>query len=149
MDPFTIMMFASAGLGAFGQIMGGKNQKFAAEMDAYNAETEAILVRAQGIEQGNLLAEEFKETMSSANALFMGAMGRDLSDRSLEAYKNKEMYTLGKDIDNTSLMSSLEELKLKQQAASDRLRGKNAMMSATIGATRTLLKAGLDYGDVK
>jgi hypothetical protein len=149
MDPFTLALMAgSTALGIGGQIIGARGQKDAAELNAFNIETESLLVKAQGLDQGNRLRQSFKETMASAEAIF-AAFGRDASDPSVQAYKKKEMYTLGKDISDISMMTTLNQLKLKQQASDERLRGKQAMTAGYLGAGRSLLKFGMDYQDLK
>lgn len=149
MDPITLALMAgSTLLGVGGQLIAGKGAKDAAELNAYNIETESVLVRAQGLDQGNRLRESFKETMASSEAIF-AAFGRDVSDPSMQAYKKKEMYILGKDISDVSMMTTLNQLKLKQQAVDERIRGKQAMTAAYLGAAKTLIKFGSDYQDLK
>lgn len=150
MDPFSLALMAgSTLLGVGGQLMAGRGAKEAAELNAFNMESESLLVKAQGVDQANRIADEFKQTMSSANAFFMGAAGRDVSDPSFQAYKKREMYVLGKDISDISMMTTLNQLKLKQQQADERRRGREAMTQSYLGAGRTLLKFGMDYQDLK
>jgi hypothetical protein len=149
MGPITLALMAgSTLLSVGGQIIAGKGAKDAAALNAYNIETESLLVKAQGVDQGNRIRESFKETMASANATF-AAFGRDVSDPSAQAYRKKEMYTLGKDISDISMMTTLNQLKLKQQAIDERIRGKEAMTRAYLGSAKTLLKFGMDYQDLK
>ena len=149
MDPITLALMAGSTLMSVGgQLIAGKGAKDAAEQNDFNIETESLLVKAQGLDQGNRLRQSFKETMASAEAVF-AAFGRDVSDPSMQAYKKKEMYILGKDISDVSMMTTLNQLKLKQQSVDERMRGKQAMTAAYLGAGRSLLKFGMDYQDLK
>jgi hypothetical protein len=85
--------------------------------------------------------------MSAADAAFYAA-GRDI-DPSVEAFKRKEQKVFGEDISDLNLMTRLNELKLKQQGATERRVGKEAFIGSLLKATSTGLSAYSDYRDTR
>lgn len=143
----TLAMLASAGVSAAGSIYGGIAAKRTGELNAFSTKTESILAKAQGIQQANMRNTAFKEAMSAADAAFYAA-GRDI-DPSVEAFKRKEQKVFGEDISDLNLMTRLNELKLRQQGATERRVGKEAFIGSLLKATATGLSAYSDYRDTR
>lgn len=147
MNPFTLMMLASAGVSAAGSIFGGISAQQTGELNAFSMKTESILAKAQGVQQANMRNTAFKEAMSAADAAFYAA-GRDI-DPSIEAFKAKEQKVFGEDISDLALMTRLNELKLRQQGAAERRMGREALIGSLLKATSTGLTAYSDYRDTR
>ncbi len=149
MEPMTMMLVASSILKAGSSIFGGISQRKINELNAFNIETESVMVKAQGAEQANMRHQQFKESISASNALFAGAFGRDSSDMSVKAFMEKERKTVGQDVKSINVMTRLNELKLKVDAAGERRAGRQAQTAGFINGATSLLSGYNAYADTK
>ena len=125
-------------LSAYGQMQAGKLQARAAEIDAYNKETEAIQNQALATQQANARREEY-DLATSANIAQFSAMGRDIgSDRSVAAFLERQKEIVGKDIGRIGTQAQMENLGLKFAAAGDRFRGRAAYQASVYSAMATV-----------
>ena len=149
MDPFTIATIASTAFSAFGKIMAGNSAKRAAELDAYNIETEREFGKAQAIENRNSRIAEYNFNKSSNIATFAAA-GRDVgSDRSVRAFMEKQKEIVGKDLRVSSTMQIMQAGKATAQAAAVRAEGRAAKQSAMLGALTTVASGASQYYNVR
>ena len=137
----------SAGVSAMGAISVGAAAKKTSELTAFNIETESDLSRTQALQQSRIRNNEFKEALATADAFFMGVAGRDISDRSIEAYKRKELETTGDDISDIEMMSRLNQLKFKTEAFAERRRGREFYRASLFRAATTVASGYADYQD--
>lgn len=146
MEPATMMLLASASQ-AVGTLISGISAKNTAALNAFNIKTESILARAQAIQQSTLRNDQLKEAMATADALFMGAMGRDISDPSFQAMKRKELETTGEDISDIEMMSRLNQLKYKAEASAMKRKGRETLLASVLSAAGTAGSGYADYRD--
>lgn len=145
MEPMTMMAIAG-GISAFGSIIGGISAERTSRLNAFNTKTESIIARAQAIEQTNLRNEELQEALSVSNALFMGAYGRD--DRSMEAFQKREKRVSAEDVSSIEMMSYLNQLKAKGEAAGIKRKGRESLFAGIIEGASTGLQTYASYTDV-
>lgn len=125
-------------LSAYGQMQAGKLQARAAEIDAYNKETEAIQNQALATQQANARREEY-DLATSANIAQFAAMGRDIgSDKSVAAFLERQKEIVGKDIGRIGTQAQMENLGLRFAAAGDRFRGRAAYQASVYSAIGTI-----------
>ena len=149
MDPFTIAMLGSTALSAFGQLSAGQAQKEAAELDAFNIETDRELGKAQAIANSNNRLEAYRQNMSTNIASF-AASGRDIgADRSVSAFMQRQKEIVGKDLKSNATMALMEANKATSQANAVRAEGRAAKKSATIGALTSIASGAFQYYSVK
>jgi hypothetical protein len=149
MDPITIAMLATTALSAFGQLSSGQAAKKAAELDAFNIETDRELGKAQAIQNASTRLEVYKSNMSTNTASF-AASGRDVgADRSVSAFNQRQKEIVGKDLKSNATMGLIEANKATAQAGAVRTEGRAAKQSATIGALTSIASGAFQYYDVK
>ena len=118
--------------------MAGKAARDAARLTAYNIETEKIANSAMAAQQANARREEY-ELATSANLAQFAAQGRDIgSDRSVQAFLERQKEIVGKDIGRIGTQVQMENLKLGSEAAQERLRGSTAYTSSVFSAIGTI-----------
>lgn len=129
---------AFAAISAGGQLMAGKASRDAARLTAYNIETEKIANSAMATQQANARREEY-DLATSANLAQFAAQGRDIgSDRSVQAFLERQKEIVGKDIGRLGTQVQMENLKLGSEAAQERLRGSTAYTSSVFSAIGTI-----------
>mgnify|MGYP000583783720 CR=1 FL=1 len=129
---------AFAAISAGGQLMAGKASRDAARLTAYNIETEKIANSAMATQQANARREEY-DLATSANLAQFAAQGRDIgSDRSVQAFLERQKEIVGKDIGRIGTQVQMENLKLGSEAAQERLRGSTAYTSSVFSAIGTI-----------
>jgi len=149
MDPVTMALIGSTVMSAFGQIATGKAQQEASKLNAFNVETDEVRNKIQTLQNSRNRREQYIANSSTNNTMF-SAMGRDIgSDRSVEAFFKKQKETTGEDLYNITYMGEAKGAKLKQQATAQRIEGRAAMQSATIGALTTLASGYYEYETIK
>lgn len=149
MDPITMALIGSTAMSAFGQIAAGKARQETSKLNAFNVETDEIRNKIQTLQNSRNRREQYIANSSTNNTMF-SAMGRDIgSDRSVEAFLKKQKETIGEDLYNIAYMGEAKSAKLKQQATAERIEGRAAMQSATIGALTTLASGYYEYETIK
>lgn len=146
-DPFTIFSIVSSVAGGFGQMK-------AAELEAYNLETQAISQRAQdemqkaeAKQRATARVEEWQAATSTNIAQF--SMTRDIgSDRSVQAFLEKQKETVGKDISRLGRQSQMQSMQAKGQAAAERRAGRDAFIGSLFSAAGTYQKGLMIQNDL-
>lgn len=163
MDLISAAVLGSSVFSAFGQIAGGRAARQQAELNAYgaminayNIETERELSRVQALQRHNDRLEQYRSNLSANIATFY-ATGRDVeSDRSIQAFLDKQKEVAVDDAARSDFMAMMEQMKLTSQAAGERARGyglraegRAAQQSAVIGAFTTLAGGLYRYDQVR
>lgn len=139
----------STGISAYGQMQAGKATAQAAMTDAYNMETEAIQNQTLAIQQANARREEY-DLATSANIAQFSAQGRDIgSDRSVQAFLERQKEIVGKDIGRIQTQTQMENLKMRGAAAGERLRGYTARRASIYSAVGTVAQGLYQYSQSK
>ncbi len=147
--PFAALMLGSQGVSALGSIMGGMAQKSAAELNAFNIETEKELGKAQALQQHNNRLEVYRSNLSSNIASF-AAQGRDVgADRSVAAFLDRQQEIATDDTANSDFMAMMQGMKADSQAAAVRAEGRAALSAGIINGFTTLAGGLNQYMQVK
>ena len=136
---------AFAAISAGGQLLAGRESKFAGEMTAYNMKSESIANQAMAIQQANARREEY-DLATAANLATFAAQGRDIgSDRSVAAFLERQKEIVGQDIGRIQTQSQMETLKMRSAALSERYAGETARRSSVFSAIGTIGQGIYDY----
>jgi hypothetical protein len=149
MSPFAIIALGSSVFSAFSQIQAGKAARAAAELNAYNLETERELGKAEAVDNNNRRMELYNSNLSASIAAF-STMGRDIGqDRSVKAFLQKQKEIVGKDVSAIDTMEYMQALKTTAQAAAVRTEGRAQQRSAMVGAFTTLAQGLYQFNQVR
>ena len=134
-------MIASAVFQAYGAIQAGKARKAEARMQRMQIEEQKKDAELIALQQGNARRRNLQDFLS-INQSITGVSGRDLSDRSLRALQERAVKESDETEDRARLQFLTEQRQRDLGIAVANMRGKNAMRSALISATSSLLTAG-------
>ena len=143
-------MFALIGLigsvvGAAGQMAAGQAAQRSAELNAFNIETDKIRSQTQARQRHNDRLEQYRSNLS-ANIAAFSAAGRDISDKSVQAFLEKQKEIASDDTRRSDFMGAAEAARLQQQANTSRVEGRAKRQAATIGAFTTLASGIANFG---
>lgn len=140
-------MIASAVFQAYGAIQAGKARKAEARMQRMQIEEQKKDAELIALQQGNARRRNLQDFLA-LNESITGVSGRDLSDRSLRALQERAVKESDETEDRARLQFLSEQRQRDLGIAVARMRGRNAMNSALISATSSLLTAGYKYQQV-
>lgn len=127
----------AAGFSAFSSIKSGKAQKEQAEANAQQLERDMELGRIEATQNALAMSQDYAQSVSS-NEAFFAFSGRDISDRSVRAFMERQEEIYSTDI---SRLASDTEMRAKSAAAmagAERKRGRNALTAGYLGAAQTI-----------
>jgi len=146
MDPVTIMAIAG-GVQTVGTILGGIGAQKASQLKSFDIKTESILSRTQALQQSRIRNNQTKEALSVVQGVFAAA-GRDV-DPSTKAFRKKELEVSGEDISDIEVMSFLNQLKYKSDAAATRRKGRESLFASILKAGSTAASTYSDFKDAE
>lgn len=136
-------------LSAMGQMQAGRAQRRAAELNAYNIETDRERSKAEARMRHNDRLELYRSNLS-ANIASFAASGRDIgADRSVAAFLERQKEIAASDTARSDFMGQAEAAKMTAQAAATRAEGRAAMTAARIGAFTSLANGIYRYNTIK
>lgn len=136
-------------ISAAGQAAAGRAAKEAADLDAFNIETQKVMSKAEAIQRHNDRLEQYRYN-TKANIAAFAATGRDVgSDRSVSAFLERQKEIATQDTARSDLMGWFEGMKLQQQATATRIEGRARQQAAMIGAFTTMAQGIADYQSTK
>jgi len=125
-------------ISGFGTIMAGAARNDQAQMDAFNTETERAEGEVLAMQQAAARRYEY-DIATQTNVAMFSASGRDIgSDRSVEAFFEKQKEIAAQDLSRIAENRQAEASARTREAAAYRVAGKNARRAS-------LLKAGGDF----
>lgn len=141
-----MMMLGNIAKGVFtiGQGIAAQRQ---AELDAFNVGTERVLAKASALMDTRVRDEALREALSANMNFFGGVLNREIT-ADLEASMQKDKDISGEDLDNITFMNRMNDLKLGQEAAAIRQKGKNTLLASVFDAAYTVGMGYADYKDV-
>lgn len=150
MEPITAsLLLGSSAVSALGSLISGSSAKRAAELNAYNIETETKLNQAEASQRASARMEEYRQATSANEATF-AAMGRDIgSDRSVKAFMDKQKETVGKDVGRVQNQAELQRLQGVSRAGAERTAGRAARTASLLNAAQTMTSGIYKYQDAK
>lgn len=146
---FQFLQLGGAVISAMGQMQAGRAQKRAAELNAYNIETDRERSKAEARMRHNDRLEQYRSNLS-ANIASFAASGRDIgTDRSVAAFLERQKEIAASDTARSDFMGAAEAAKMTAQAAATRAEGRAAMTAARIGAFTSLANGIYRYNQIK
>ena len=134
----------AAVIGGVGSIKSGQSQKKEAEANAQQMERDMELARVEAAQNALARTQDYAQSVSS-NEAFFAFSGRDVSDRSVRAFMQRQEEIYSTDI---SRLASDTEMRAKSAAArvgAERKRGRNALTAGYLGAATSFGEGIYDY----
>lgn len=145
MDPFIMMSILSAG----GQLMAGSAAQSAAQLNAFNMDTEKVLSETEALQRHNDRLDLYRSNLS-ANIASFAAKGRDVgADRSVGTFLQEQQNIATDDTARSDFMGMMQASKLQSQASAVRAEGRAAMTSALVGAFTTMYEGYTGYNQAR
>jgi len=149
MDPITMALLGSSALSVVGQISAGSAQRAASKLNAFQIKTDKTLNKAQASQQARARREEY-DLATSANIAAFAAAGRDVgSDRSVQAFLERQEELVGQDIGRIARQVSVQGMRSEMAAMAEKRRGQNAYVSSLFSAAGTAAQGIYQYQTVK
>jgi len=132
-----MIQLIAAGIGAVGQIAAGQAQKQASELNAFQIETDKEMNKVQALQASRARREEY-DLATSTNVAAFSAAGRDVgTDRSVEAFLERQKEVIAQDVGRIDQQTQFENMKASMAAMAERRRGRNALSAAMFSAVGT------------
>lgn len=145
----TMAMIASGALSVFGQISAGVAQREASKLNAFQIKTDQALNKTQAMQMSRARKEEY-DLATSANIAAFAAAGRDVgSDRSVQAFLERQESLVGEDIGRIARQQNMQGMKAEMAAMAEKRRGQNAYVSSLFSAAGTAAQGIYQYQTVK
>ena len=146
---FPLLMLASTAVSAAGQMAAGAAAKKAADLNAFNIETDRVRSQTEALQRHNDRLELYRSNLS-ANIAAFSAQGRDVGgDRSVAAFLERQKQIASDDTKRSDFMGAAQAAKMQQQATATRIEGRAQQQAATIGAFTSLASGLYRYNQVK
>ena len=142
---FQMIGLIGSVVGAAGQMAAGRAAQESAELNAFNIETDKVRSETEARQRHNDRLEQYRSNLS-ANIAAFSAAGRDISDRSVQAFLEKQKEIASDDTRRSDFMGAAEAARLQQQATASRVEGRAQRQAATIGAFTTLANGISNFG---
>ena len=145
----AVASLAASGVAAAGQVAAGRAAEEEAKLTAFNIGTEKEMNKIQAMQAAQARREEY-DLATSTNIAAFAAMGRDIgSDRSVQAFLERQKEILGQDVGRIQQQAQFENLSADMRASIERLRGANERRAANIRAAGTLIKGVSAYAQTR
>lgn len=136
----TTMLIAAA-LNAGGKILGGIGAKQEAELTQFQIGTQKQQNRVTAAQQARARREEY-DLATSANIAAFALQGRDITtDRSVEAFLEKQKETARQDTGRIARQTDIDDLRADMMAMAEGRRGRNALYASLFNAVGTIGEA--------
>jgi len=132
-----MMMIGSSAVSAVGQIAAGRAQQQASQLNAFQIETDKEMNKVQALQASRARREEY-DLATSTNVAAFSAAGRDVgTDRSVEAFLERQKEVIAQDVGRIDQQTQFENMKASMAAMAERRRGRNALTAAMFSAVGT------------
>jgi len=130
-------LIGSTVLSVFGQISAGQAQNEASELNAFQIQTDKEINKVQALQASRARREQY-DLATSTNVAAFSASGRDIgSDRSVEAFLERQKEVIAQDVGRIDQQTQFENMKASMAAMAERRRGRNALSAAMFSAIGT------------
>lgn len=123
----------------------GADARKAAELDAFNIETDKKRSKIEAMQRHNDRLEQYRNNTATNISTFGANLNR--ADASVETFLNRQKEIAFEDVRRSDLMGMFEQAKLQQQATATRIEGRARQQAANIRAFTTATNAIMDYGE--
>ncbi len=143
MSVFSALGLVSGLMQASAIAAAGRAQRAAAELDAFNTETDKVRSNVEALQRHNDRLEQYRNN-TSTNILTFGA-NLNREDASVRAFLDRQKTIAFEDIKRSDLMGVFEQAKIQQQATTLRVEGRAREQAANIKAFTTATGAVMDF----
>ncbi len=148
MDPITMAIFGSTAVSAYGSVKAGKAEKQQAQFNAAQMERDMELGRIEATQNATAMAQDYAMSVS-ANDAFFAFTGRDVSDRSVRAFMERQEEIYSTDISRLASDTNMRAQSVAAMAGAERQRGRNALTAGYLGAAQSIAGGIYQAGTVK
>ncbi len=133
----TILLISSLISGG-GQVLSGIGGKQETDLDAFNIKTQKRQNQVAAMQQARARMDEY-DLATSSNIAAFSAAGRDITtDRSVEAFLEKQKEVAAQDIGRIAKETSVEDLRADMMAMATKRQGRNALYASLFNAAGTV-----------
>ena len=125
----------------------GRAQRAAAELDAFNTETDKVRSKIESMQRHNDRLEQYRNNTAMNISTFGANLNR--ADASVETFLNRQKEIAFEDTRRSDLMGVFEQAKLQQQATTLRIEGRAREQAGNIRAFTTAMGAFMDFQKTK
>ena len=148
MDPITMAIFASSAVSAYGSVRAGKAAKQEAQFNAAQMERDMELGRIEATQNATAMAQDYAQSVSANDAFFAFA-GRDVTDRSVRAFMERQEEIYSTDISRLASDTNMRAQSVAAMAGAERQRGRNALTAGYLGAAQSIAGGIYQAGTTK
>ena len=148
MDPITMAIFASSAVSAYGSVRAGKAAKQEAQFNAAQMERDMELGRIEATQNATAMAQDYAQSVSANDAFFAFA-GRDVTDRSVRAFMERQEEIYSTDIARLASDTNMRAQSVAAMAGAERQRGRNALTAGYLGAAQSIAGGIYQAGTTK
>jgi hypothetical protein len=134
----------AAVIGGVGSIKSGQSQKKAAEANAQQMERDMELARVEAAQNALARTQDYAQSVSS-NEAFFAFSGRDVSDRSVRAFMQRQEEIYSTDISRLASDTQMRAQSAAARVGAERKRGRNALTAGYLGAATSFGEGIYDY----
>ena len=136
--PLETILLVSTIVSAGGTVLGGIGAKQEADLTAFNIETEKRQNQVSAMQQARARRDEY-DLATSSNIAAFSAAGRDITtDRSVQAFLEKQKEVAAQDIGRIATQTNVEDLRSDMMAMAARRQGRNALYASLFNAAGTV-----------
>ena len=133
----TAAIVIGTGLSAYSSIQSGKAEKKEAQFNAAQMERDMELGRMEATQNATAMAQDYAQSVS-ANDAFFAFTGRDVSDRSVRAFMERQEEIYSTDISRLASDTNMRAQSVAAMAGAERQRGRNALTAGYLGAAQSI-----------
>ena len=139
---------ASTAISAYSSVKAGKAAKQEANFNAAQMERDMELGRIEATQNATAMAQDYAMSVSANDAFFAFA-GRDVTDRSVRAFMERQEEIYSTDIARLASDTNMRAQSVAAMAGAERQRGRNALTAGYLGAAQSIAGGVYQAGTVK
>jgi len=133
----TAAIVIGTGISAYSSVRAGKEAKKEAQFNAAQMERDMELGRIEATQNATAMAQDYAQSVSANDAFFAFA-GRDVTDRSVRAFMERQEEIYSTDIARLASDTNMRAQSVAAMAGAERQRGRNALTAGYLGAAESI-----------
>jgi len=133
----TAAIVIGTGISAYSSVRAGKAAKQEAQFNAAQMERDMELGRIEATQNATAMAQDYAMSVS-ANDAFFAFSGRDVTDRSVRAFMERQEEIYSTDIARLASDTNMRAQSVAAMAGAERQRGRNALTAGYLGAAQSI-----------
>jgi len=133
----TAAIVIGTGISAYSSVRAGKAAKQEAQFNAAQMERDMELGRIEATQNATAMAQDYAQSVSANDAFFAFA-GRDVTDRSVRAFMERQEEIYSTDIARLASDTNMRAQSVAAMAGAERQRGRNALTAGYLGAAQSI-----------